>query len=143
MRKLLFGCGYLGRRVAAAWMAGGDEVHVVTRSSDRAAEFQKIGWTAHIADICDPAALGTLPPVHTVLFAVGYDRGSQRTRDEVMVDGAANVVGYYRNRCERFIYISSTSVYGQQNGEWVNERSLCEPTQPGGTCCLAAERIVH
>jgi len=142
MTKLIFGCGYLGRRVANAWSAAGDKVHVVTRSPDRAAEFQSQGWTAHVADICDAPSLATLPAVDTVLFAVGFDRQSGRMQREVMVDGVAHVLAHYHHRCRRFIYISSTSVYGQHDGEWVDESSPTEPTQPGGQCCLAAERLV-
>jgi uncharacterized protein YbjT (DUF2867 family) len=53
--KLIFGCGYLGRRVAAAWSAAGNEVHVVTRSAARAAEFQANGWIAQVTEIRDPS----------------------------------------------------------------------------------------
>jgi nucleoside-diphosphate-sugar epimerase len=140
MRKLIFGCGYLGRRVAVAWHAAGDEVHVVTRSVERAAEFQSRGWTPHVADICQPATLTRLPTVDTVVFCVGYDRQSGQSQRDVMVDGLVHVLDHFRNRCERFIYTSSTSVYGQDAGEWVDESSPCDPTQPGGVCCLEAER---
>jgi nucleoside-diphosphate-sugar epimerase len=81
--------------------------------------------------------------VHTVLFAVGYDRQSGRSQREVMVDGLANVLLHFRPRCARFITISSTSVYGQQHGEWVDETSPCNPRQPGGQCCLAAEQLLE
>ena len=37
VRKLIFGCGYLGQRVARLWQAAGDEVWVVTRRPDAAA----------------------------------------------------------------------------------------------------------
>jgi nucleoside-diphosphate-sugar epimerase len=142
LTKLLFGCGYLGRRVATAWHAAGDVVHVVTRSTARAAEFRAQGWTAHIADICEPASLAALPAVDTVLFCVGFDRSSGREQRAVMVDGLSHVLDHCRGRCERFVYTSSSSVYGQCAGEWVDEDSPCEPTQPGGQCCLAAEQLV-
>jgi len=142
MIKLLLGCGYLGRRVATAWHAAGDEVHVVTRSRDRVAEFSRRGWTGHVADVCDPASLAQLPACDTVLFCVGFDRGSGHSREAVMVDGLTNVLNQIGERCQRFIYTSSTSVYGQQTGEWVDESSPCEPTEDGGKCCLAAEKLV-
>ena len=142
MRKLIFGCGYLGRRVAAAWQASEEEVHVVTRSTERAAESQARGWIAHVADICEPDTLADLPDVDTLLFCVGYDRRSQHSQREVMVNGLARVLDNHRDRCGHFIYTSSTSVYGQDAGEWVDESSPCEPTQPGGVCCLEAERLV-
>ncbi len=36
-------------------------------------------------------------------------------------------------------YLSATSVYGNHNGEWVNEKSLTEPTSETGINRLAAE----
>mgnify|MGYP003471153645 CR=1 FL=1 len=37
MKQLVVGCGYLGSRVARLWRDAGNEVHVVTRSAERAA----------------------------------------------------------------------------------------------------------
>jgi nucleoside-diphosphate-sugar epimerase len=142
MRKLIFGCGYLGQRVAAAWQAAGDDVHVVTRSTARAAEFQARGWIAHVADVCEPSTLADLPDVDTVLFCVGYDRAAGRDQRAVMVDGLANALAALNGRFEHWLYTSTTSVYGQQSGEWVDESSPSEPTQLGGQCCLQAERLL-
>ena len=41
-----------------------------------------------------------------------------------------------------FIYISSTGVYAQTDGEWVDEDSATEPTRDGGRACLAAEKLL-
>ena len=38
------------------------------------------------------------------------------------------------------MYISSTGVYGQSAGEWVDESSICQPERAGGLACLAAEQ---
>lgn len=141
---LIFGCGYLGRRVADRWLAAGQSVMGVTRSERRAAEFATKGITPILGDICDPAAFPKLPDsLDTVLFAVGFDRTSGRTQEEVFVGGLSNVLTAIGARCRRFIYISSTSVYGQSDGSLVDESSPCEPVQPGGMACLAAERLLH
>lgn len=136
---LIVGCGYLGRRVADRWRTEGRRVIAVTRSADRAAEFQRAGLIPHLADICRPETLADLPPVECVLFAVGYDRTSGHSQAEVMVDGFHHLLNQVAGRCLRIISISSTSVYGQQDGSWVDETSPCDPTQPGGICCLVAE----
>lgn len=44
---------------------------------------------------------------------------------------------------KRFIYISSTSVYGQRNAEWVDELSPTEPTEEAGRVVLSAERALR
>ncbi len=139
---LIFGCGYLGQRVAARWQAAGQSVSAVTRSSQRAKEFTQRGWQPVVADICDPAVLDHLPAADVALFAVGYDRSSGKSQREVYVDGLQHVLDRMVSRCPQFLYVSSSSVYGQHAGEWVDEDSPCEPTQPGGQCCLEAERLV-
>ncbi|MFO1041871.1 MAG: NAD-dependent epimerase/dehydratase family protein [Planctomycetaceae bacterium] len=180
MDKLIVGCGYLGRRVARAWLAEGDRVFALTRSPANAVELQDMGITPVIGDICHPDSLTELPAVHTVLFAVGYDRSSGKSQREVYVDGLKSVlqvVGpasdiaargkrgqtlsghtisnpnrlpskgsdpfYHGLRgCQRFLYVSSSSVYGQSEGECVDETSVTQPVQPGGLCCLEAEQLV-
>ncbi len=142
MQKLIVGCGYLGRGVAAAWLKAGHDVTALTRSAANAAELSRLGIRPVIGDVCDPATLVALPAVETVLFAVGFDRTAGRSQREVYVDGLRNVLNQVAARCECFIYISSSSVYGQSAAEWVDETSLCEPVQAGGQCCLAAESLV-
>lgn len=141
MQKLIVGCGYLGRRVAAAWLKEGHEVTALTRSSAHAEELTRLGIRPVIGDVCDPTTLTELPAVETVLFAVGFDRTSGRSQHEVYVDGLRNVLHQVASRCERFVYISSSSVYGQSAGEWVDESSPSDPVQLGGRCCLAAEAL--
>lgn len=143
MSKLVIGCGYLGRRVAAAWLQAGHEVFALTRSTANAGELSRLGIRPVIGDICEPATLAVLPDADTVLFAVGYDRAAGRPQHEVYVDGLRNVLDRMAPRCGRFVYISSSSVYGQASGEWVDETSVCEPVQPGGQYCLAAEALLH
>lgn len=139
--KLIFGCGYLGQRVAAAWLAQGATVQAVTRSPERAAQWRDEGLRPLVADVCEPATLTALPDVDTVLYAVGFDRASGRSQRDVTVKGLRHVLE--RVTCRRFLFISSSSVYGQAAGEWVDETSPCVPTQPGGECALAAERLVR
>lgn len=143
MRVLIVGCGYLGQRVAERWQAAGCEVSVTTRSPVRAAEFQQRGWRPIVADLCEPSTLESLPTVDLMLVAVGYDRQSGRTQREVYVDGLHHLLRAMQGRCPSVISISSSSVYGQQAGEWVDEDSVCEPVQPGGQCCLDAEALVR
>ena len=43
----------------------------------------------------------------------------------------------------RFILISSTGVYGDAGGEWVDEQSPCHPTHEAGRALLAAEEVLR
>lgn len=140
MQVLIVGCGYLGLRVASKWQQQGHTVHAVTRSAERAASFQQQGLRPLVVDICEIPADLHWPEVDVVLFAVGFDRTAGRSQREVYVDGLRAVLERVSTR--RVVYISSSSVYGQQQGEWVDETSPTEPTQPGGQLCLEAEHLV-
>ncbi len=142
MRSLIFGCGYLGRRVAASWVNTGHTVFAVTRSEQNANSFLQSGIQPIVGDICEPSTLCELPAVDVVLFAVGFDRNSTRTKQEVVYDGLNNVLAGIDGRCCQLIYTSSTSVYGQSQGEWVDESSDCTPNQSAGQLMLSAEDLV-
>src|SRR5437763_16613030 len=129
MSKLVFGCGYLGLRVAAGWRATGHELFAMTRSVDRAAKLEQQGLRAIIGDVASRQALaGKLPVAETVLYAIGYDPSGGRTREEVQIDGLRNVLNALPADTGRIIFISTTGVYGQTSGQWIDEETLCEPT---------------
>lgn len=143
MRRLIIGSGYLGERVARLWLKAGDTVYAMTRSPVRAVEFKQAGIEPVIADVMQPDTLDSLPECECVLHAVGYDRRAPYDKRAVYVDGLRNVLERLPESVQRLVFVSSTSVYGQQNGEWVDESSPCEPTSEGGKICLAAESLVH
>lgn len=141
-RLLIAGCGYLGQRVAQRWRAAGGSVAALTRRPSRAAELAGEGITPILGDVADAAALPPLPPCDAVLFAVGYDRTSGVPQRRVYVDGLRNFIGRLDSLDVPFLYISSTGVYSQSRGEWVDEESPAEPTREGGRLCLEAEQVV-
>lgn len=140
--KLIVGCGYVGRRLAEFWSKQGDEVLVTTRSQRRAEEFQQCGWTPIVWDVT-AARSQPLPDVETIVFAVGFDRSSGRRIDDVYVGGLQHAMLVAPETVRRFIYLSSTGVYGQVDGDWVDEDSPCEPNREGGQACLRAESLLR
>lgn len=140
MDRLVFGCGYLGNRVAQHWLESGDRVFAVSRSEQSARAMQQDGLLPIVADVTQPESLVDLPEVDTVLYAVGFDRLSGHSIADVYVQGLQNVLAQLPAPRQRLLYISSTGVYGQSAGEWVNESSLCQPERAGGLACLAAEQ---
>lgn len=142
MAKLIFGCGYLGERVARRWRDGGHDVFVVTRSKEKAQRFTATGYQPLVADLMQPASLANLPAAETVLYAVGFDRAAGLSRHALYVDGLHGILAALPPDTGKFIYISSTGVYGQSDGERVDEQSPCHPAREGGRACLDAERVL-
>jgi len=140
--KLIVGCGYLGSRVLDLWLARGEQVYAMTRSPERAAQWAGRGIFPLVADIAEPLTIAPPPAIDTVLFAVGFDPQAGRAIREVYVDGLARVLAWLPITVQRFIYISSTGVYGSFAGEWIDEDAPCEPQREGGKACLAAEQLL-
>lgn len=138
MSTLIFGCGYLGQRVAKLWQRQGRRVHALTRQATNLPE----GVEPMVGDVLDPASLRALPQVDTVLYAVGFDRASGAAMRAVYVDGLANVLAHLPTP-RRFIYVSSSSVYGQTDGGWVDETSATEPNEDAGRIVLDAEATLR
>lgn len=140
--RLIFGCGYLGGRVAARWAAAGDAVTVVTRSAERAAGFHALGYSALVADVTRPETLATLPACDTLVYAVGYDRGGGPPILEVYAQGLRNALAAAPAPPGRVVYVSTTGVYGDAGGDWVDEATPPSPAREGGVASLAAERVL-
>ena len=137
---LILGCGYLGQRVAARWLAAGRHVAALTRSHGDALRAQ--GIEPLIGDVLDPRSLEGLPRVATVLYAIGLDRTAGHSMRDVYVHGLANVLNALPEP-ERLIYVSSTSVYGQTDGGWVDETSPTEPREDSGRVVRDAETLLR
>ncbi len=142
-RKLIFGCGYLGKRVAKHWQAAGDEVFTATRHSQRADELSREGLNAIIADVTRPETLAAIPAAEMVLFAVGFDRSADASIHEVYAQGVSNVLAALPTSVNRVIYVSTTGVYGTADGDWVDEQTPPDPHRDGGRASLAAEVILR
>ena len=137
--NLIVGCGYLGRRVAARWVAAGRRVAALTRRNADA--LAALGVEPLLGDVTDPASL-RLPAADTVLYAVGMDRSQGKTMREVYVNGLGHVLDTIP-AAARFIYVSSTGVYGQTGGEWVDETTDTQPLEESGKVVLAAEQLLR
>jgi nucleoside-diphosphate-sugar epimerase len=136
---LIIGCGYLGRVVARRWVAAGHRVAALTRS--RTDELRELGVEPILGDVTDAASL-RLPPADTVLYAVGLDRSAGKGMREVYDGGLANVLDALPAP-RRFIYVSSTSVYSQTDGSWVDESSATEPVEESGRVILECEQLLR
>lgn len=143
MHALIVGCGYLGRRAAQSWLAAGDRVTALTRSATTAATLKSTGIEPIVGDVLDPATTARLPAADVLLIALTHDPASGVSKRALLVDGVVNLVRELQARLGHVVYISSTSVYGQSDGSWVDEDSPTEPTTEGGRLTLEAERALQ
>jgi nucleoside-diphosphate-sugar epimerase len=129
-------------RVARRLIATGWTVQTMTRRPDRARQLEKQGIHAIVGDWTDRRALEEIRPVERVLVAVGYDRHDDKSRHSVYVEGLRNALDVI-SPSSRVVYISSTGVYHQTGGVWVDESAPCRPNREGGVAHLMAEQLLY
>ena len=139
--NLVVGCGYLGLRVARRWQDAGQRVVAITRSAERAEELHHQGIEPLVADVTRTETLGNLPVAKTVLYCVGYDRHAKDSRWDIQVEGLRNVLDALSMATGRILYVSSTGVYGNAGGDWVNEESPCRPAARRERLCSQPRRL--
>jgi nucleoside-diphosphate-sugar epimerase len=143
MTTLIVGCGYLGRRIGARLSANGERVVGTVRSVEAAASLARWRIEPWIADVLRPNSFDRLPGFERIVYCVGFDRGAGASMRSVYVDGLSAVAPRLRRDIERLVYVSSTGVYGQDDGGWVDETSPTVPRHESGRICLEAERLVR
>jgi nucleoside-diphosphate-sugar epimerase len=139
--RLIIGCGYLGKRVAQQWLGHGGRVFALTRSQSRAEQLRSAGLAPIVGDVLQPESLQDLPEVDCVLCAVGHTRRTGLSLHSMYVEGLRNVIDRLKSPA-RYLYVSSTSVYGQCDGSEVNEESETEPLEEAGQAVVEAEQFL-
>lgn len=138
-RVLIAGCGYVGQALGLRLNALGHQVWGLRRDPrSLPAEIYPLA-----ADLGEISSLRRLPTeIDYVVYATAADRSSEDAYRVAYVDGLANLMKALLNQGQmpkRIFFVSSTAVYGQTNGEWVDESSLTEPPRFNGKILLEAE----
>jgi nucleoside-diphosphate-sugar epimerase len=141
-RILIAGCGDVGTALGQNLGAAGHEVWgLKRRPTDLPPVIRPLA-----ADLADPATLTRLPPDLDVIVysaaAAGFSEAQYRA---AYTDGVRNLLDALRAGCQRprrLLFTSSTSVYGQHRGEWVDEDSPAEAESFSGRCIRAGERLL-
>ena len=122
---LIIGCGDIGRRVAKIWRDQGYHVHGVVRSAHSAAQLEKAGIQPHLADLdAHDTTLPELPSENALLyyFAPPPSSGQKDTRIQHFLSQLAQ-----QPAPARIIAISTSGVYGDQQGQLVTEQTPPNP----------------
>lgn len=139
---LIAGCGYVGTQLGLDLAAAGHAVWGLRRN---AAELPP-GLHPFAADLSLPETLRPLPGQFDYVFytagASGFDEASYR---RAYVEGLRNVLDALAaegQRPKRIFFTSSTGVYHQDDGEWLDEDSPALPARFSGRVLLEAEALL-
>ena len=163
---LIAGCGYVGRALARSLLADGHRVWALRRDH-MPCEYDGAHHALHHTecnrvpqpatrdpqptwlrgDLSQPATLPAFPPV---LDGVFYTAAASRAKGDdpfpVYADGPRHLVTVLREQSvtvRRFLMVSSTGVYGQTKGEWVDETAPAHPRLPAGQAMLVGEAAIR
>ncbi len=146
MRVVILGCGYIGIELGRQLTDAGHDVTGVRRSDSGCQAIETAGFSAHQADLTDSDNVANLPDADWVVFAASSGgRGADAAR-EIYVDALGDAIDSYGSRAspsDRFVYTSSTGVYGDHDGEWVDEETPLDPTTDKTEVLVEAERIAR
>lgn len=137
-RTLIVGCGYLGLALARELQSRGDEVSVWVRSEDSAAQLAGKRFAQVITgNVADEACWGVAGPFDAVVHCASSGGGGVAAYREVYLEGARQM-NRHQPKARR-VLVSSTSVYGQTEGEEVNEGSEAAPKSETSQVLVEAE----
>lgn len=139
---LIAGCGYVGTALALRLATAGDVVWGLRRLPDTLSPSIR----PLAADLTAPETLRSLPTGFDFLFfTAAPDVSSDEDYRAIYVDGLRHLLDALQSQREqirRVFFTSSTAVYAQSDGAWVDEGSPTEPVHFAGIRMLEAERLV-
>ena len=143
-RALIAGCGDIGGRLAARLLDEGWFVHGLRRDT------RKLG--AGVLPVAGDLQAASMPaewpaqPLDYLVYCAAASTHDEAGYRAAYIEGLQHVLDWLKQAGQsprRILFVSSSSVYGQSTGEWVDETSPVEPTGFSGQLMLQAEQVAH
>ena len=120
---LIVGCGYIGERVAAQILSKGEAVSAIVRSDERTKILRALGVFVLQLDLdTSPAPMASTLEQTIFYFAPPPPKDALDTRMQSFLEGLA-----VSGQPTRIVYISTTGVYGDCSGNWIDEAQPANP----------------
>lgn len=139
-RLLIVGCGDIGSRVARLMQQQDYLVYGLRRSSDQL----PAGVIPIVADVTQAQCSSAWPqgPLDYVLYVMAAQSMNEEAYQQAYVQGQRHLYNWlaqHQQQPKRLVFVSSTSVYGQNDDSWINEQSPTAPKRWSGQIMLQAE----
>jgi nucleoside-diphosphate-sugar epimerase len=165
MRVLIVGCGYVGLPLGAELVKLGHKVFGLRRTPSADADLKSAGLTPLHADISRLETLSSLPAdFDWVVNCAASGGGDADAYRRLYLQGTRNLIAWLaggRGResadlskeenvrrltsaatLKKFVYTSSTGVYGQNDGSVVKETSATEPAVETAKVLVETEKVL-
>jgi nucleoside-diphosphate-sugar epimerase len=136
---LIAGCGYVGSALGASLAEEGIEVWGIRRDIGALPP----GVRGVECDLLDRRAIEQLPRAYdSLVFCLSAGgRGTLSVYRSVYVEAFRRLLDHCAFR--RVVFVSSTGVFGQRSGDWVDETSETKPLIDSGRAMLEAETLTR
>jgi nucleoside-diphosphate-sugar epimerase len=148
-RKILIvGFGDVGERLAKM-LINRYRVFVLVRKPERAALARTLGVIPVSGDLDDPFSLGRIAGLADIVchFAPPPLRGTEDSRTRHLLSALYQNRALHQNRAamlpQRLIYISTTGVYGDCDGDWIDETRNVQPATDRAIRRVHAETLLR
>src|SRR5688572_6299982 len=140
LNVFIAGCGYVGTALGLRLVALGHRVWAQRRDpSGLPDSFNKLA-----GDLASPDGLAQMPgDLDYVVYTASAGESSDAAYTRAYVTGLRNVLAAIPSSVRRVFFTSSTAVYAQTNGTWVDEASETQPSHFSGLRTLEAEALLR
>lgn len=144
MRVLIVGPGYVGLALGRELVQRGHEVFGLRRHGDATGELKAAGMQTIVGDITRIETLLDLPSQFDwVANCVSSSFGGADDYRRVYLQGARNLLTRLEQTPPaKFVYTSSSGVYGQNDGSLVDETAPTEPAAETSRVLVETERVL-
>jgi nucleoside-diphosphate-sugar epimerase len=124
VRTLIIGCGYVGEALGQRLTALGHDVTGIRRSREHNARLAKLGIHPLNLDITQKSEFKKLDGQYDwAVIAASSSRGGEEAYKKVFCHGSKHVAQWLKTvGTQSVVFISSTTVYRQTNGNKVSEK---------------------
>ncbi|WP_407729829.1 SDR family oxidoreductase [Pseudomonas helleri] len=139
---LIVGCGDVGSRLATQLLDKGWQVYGLRRSIDRL----PAGVIGVAGDLFNEACPADWPTgqIDYLVYSTATTEHDEAGYQAAYVEGLKHTLSWlkqHNQQPKRLLFVSSSGVYVQQDGEWVDETSPAESTNYSGRIMLEAEKL--
>ena len=142
-RILIVGPGYVGGLLGKELIRRGHIVWALKRTEGTLPE----GLIPIIGNVAAPEICEEIPEeLDLIFYSAAPSSGEEASYQEVYVDGLANLLKLIETRKDpirRFLLTSSTGVYHQNDGAWVDENSPTQPSRLTASHILQGEAMLQ
>jgi nucleoside-diphosphate-sugar epimerase len=140
MRIGIVGCGYVGQAAATHWKQMGHHVAVTTRHSDRIPFLKTLADQVYLLGTQSLDAF--IAQQEALLICVAPDAVSDYTSTYLHTAKQVAEQTKWSSTLQHILYTSSTSIYGDHAGAWVDESTLLKPVHENAKILSETEQIL-